>query len=75
MLPFIGRFPVNSQIFAITISFKKEPVKLPAKSPVARIISDKIPSAFSLTHQLMRSHKDPIEDFRLLKTTTFRKTT
>src|SRR4051812_43558246 len=39
MLPFMGRFPVNSQIFDITISFEKEPVKLPVISRVARIIS------------------------------------
>src|SRR5579862_3964459 len=40
MLPFIGRFPVTSQILAITISFQKEPKKLPVKMAVARIISD-----------------------------------
>jgi hypothetical protein len=48
MLPFIGRFPVNSQIFDITISFEKEPVKLPVNATVARIIYAKFARAISL---------------------------
>ena len=35
---FIGRFPVNSQIFAIKQFLQKEPEKLPVIAAVARII-------------------------------------
>jgi len=42
MLPFIGRFPVNSQIFAIKHFLRKEPETLPVISAVARIYLRKI---------------------------------
>src|SRR5882757_868863 len=42
MLPFIGRVPVNSQIFDITIFLQKEPEKLPVNRAVARIIYRKL---------------------------------